>query len=111
MDPDAIVLETRHESRAWPKLLRVHQWVKNALVFVPLVTAQRLDLLAVSDAVGAFMAFSLAASAIYILNDLVDLDFRSEASEQKATSTCGRYLCDHTGDGADPLRCCWLGSL
>jgi 4-hydroxybenzoate polyprenyltransferase len=74
MDPDAIVLETRHGSRRWTKLLRVHQWVKNALVFVPLVTAHRFDLLAVSEAIGAFMAFSLAASAIYILNDLVDLD-------------------------------------
>jgi 4-hydroxybenzoate polyprenyltransferase len=74
MDPDAIVLETRHGSRQWTKLLRVHQWVKNALVFVPLVTAHRFDLLAVSEAIGAFMAFSLAASAIYILNDLVDLD-------------------------------------
>jgi 4-hydroxybenzoate polyprenyltransferase len=55
-------------------LLRVHQWAKNALVFVPLVTAQRFDLLAVGEAIGALIAFSLAASAIYILNDLVDLD-------------------------------------
>ena len=75
MDPDAIFLENAMgRTRAWIKLLRVHQWAKNALVFVPLVTAQRFDLLAIGEAIGAFLAFSLAASAIYILNDLVDLD-------------------------------------
>jgi 4-hydroxybenzoate polyprenyltransferase/phosphoserine phosphatase len=75
MDAEALVLEgTSHQARAWIKLLRVHQWAKNSLVFVPVVTAQRLDLSAVGAAVGAFLAFSLAASAIYILNDLVDLD-------------------------------------
>jgi 4-hydroxybenzoate polyprenyltransferase len=75
MDPDATVLENATgRTRAWIKLLRVHQWAKNALIFVPLVTAQRFDLVAFGEAIGAFLAFSLAASAIYILNDLVDLD-------------------------------------
>jgi 4-hydroxybenzoate polyprenyltransferase/phosphoserine phosphatase len=75
IDPDADLLEdATRRTRAWIKLLRVHQWAKNALVFVPLVTAQRFDLLAFGEAIGAFLAFSLAASAIYILNDLVDLD-------------------------------------
>jgi 4-hydroxybenzoate polyprenyltransferase/phosphoserine phosphatase len=75
IDPDATVLEnTTRGSRVWIKLLRLHQWAKNALVFVPLVTAQRFDLLAVGEAMGAFLTFSLAASAIYILNDLVDLN-------------------------------------
>lgn len=58
----------------WFELLRVHQWSKNFLVFVPVVTAQRTDLLTVYEASGAFLAFSLSASAAYILNDLVDLD-------------------------------------
>ena len=75
MDPEATVLESAMgRTRAWIKLLRVHQWAKNTLVFVPLVTAQRFDFLAFGEAIGAFLAFSLAASAIYILNDLVDLD-------------------------------------
>ncbi len=56
------------------KLLRVHQWAKNTLVLVPLVTAQHFDLVSLSKVIGAFSAFSLAASATYILNDLVDLD-------------------------------------
>jgi 4-hydroxybenzoate polyprenyltransferase/phosphoserine phosphatase len=75
MDPGATVFENAaSQTRAWIKLLRIHQWAKNTLVFVPLVTAQRFDLLALGQALGAFFAFSFVASAIYILNDLVDLD-------------------------------------
>jgi 4-hydroxybenzoate polyprenyltransferase/phosphoserine phosphatase len=59
----------------WLKALRVHQWVKNMLLFVPILTAfsfmQTEKLLAI---VIAFVSFSLAASATYIVNDLWDLD-------------------------------------
>src|SRR5271165_3891814 len=75
LDREATFLSTRtNRARAWAKLLRVHQWAKNALVFVPLATAHRFDLPAFGAAIAAFVAFSLAASAIYILNDLVDID-------------------------------------
>ena len=59
---------------AWIKLVRVHQWAKNALVFVPMLTAHRLDAASFAASAMAFVAFSCAASAIYILNDLVDLE-------------------------------------
>lgn len=59
----------------WIKALRVHQWLKNLLLFVPLLTAfSFLDLGKVASMVVAFMAFSLAASATYIVNDLWDLE-------------------------------------
>jgi 4-hydroxybenzoate polyprenyltransferase len=75
ISPDATVLEgAKGGAGEWIKLLRVHQWSKNALVFVPVVTAQRFDFAAFCDASAAFLFFSLAASAVYILNDLVDLD-------------------------------------
>jgi len=75
IDSRATVLESRMGGpSAWIRLLRLHQWVKNALVFVPLVTAQRFDLVALGQSIGAFLVFSLSASAIYILNDLTDLD-------------------------------------
>ena len=75
LDPEALVLDPpAGRPRAWMKLLRVHQWAKNTLVLVPLVTAQHFDLVSLSKVIGAFSAFSLAASATYILNDLVDLD-------------------------------------
>jgi 4-hydroxybenzoate polyprenyltransferase len=53
--------------------VRPYQWLKNALVFVPLAAAHRLgepQLLA--RAAQAFIAFSLCASAVYLLNDLHD---------------------------------------
>jgi 4-hydroxybenzoate polyprenyltransferase/phosphoserine phosphatase len=75
MDTNAVILNTAGAGmRPWIKLLRIHQWVKNALVFIPLLTSQHFDLASFGQAIGAFIAFSLAASGIYILNDLVDLD-------------------------------------
>jgi len=65
--------EPRPPLRVWAKLFRVHQWAKNALVFVPLVTSQHFDITSVYHAVVAFIAFSLCASAVYVLNDMVDL--------------------------------------
>ena len=55
-------------------LLRVHQWAKNLLIFVPLILARRHDLETWSEALLAFAAFSLVASSTYVLNDLVDAD-------------------------------------
>jgi 4-hydroxybenzoate polyprenyltransferase/phosphoserine phosphatase len=57
----------------WMKLLRVHQWVKNALVFIPLLMAHQFNGVALMHALLAFIAFSLCASSVYILNDLVDV--------------------------------------
>lgn len=53
-------------------LLRPHQWAKNLLVFVPLVLAQKYESGAIASAAVAFIAFSLAASAAYIINDVID---------------------------------------
>ncbi|WP_274424178.1 UbiA family prenyltransferase [Chelativorans sp. YIM 93263] len=56
------------------KMLRMHQWVKNALVFVPVVLAHEyLNPAILWPAALAFVAFSAMASAIYILNDFLDL--------------------------------------
>jgi 4-hydroxybenzoate polyprenyltransferase/phosphoserine phosphatase len=58
-----------------PRALRIHQWSKNALLFVPLVLAHEVtDLERLFSALLAFGAFSLAASAVYVLNDLLDLE-------------------------------------
>ena len=56
------------------KELRIHQWLKNVLVFIPLVAGHQLGELASSlHAVFAFIAFGLCASGVYVLNDLLDL--------------------------------------
>lgn len=61
--------------RAYLKALRLHQWLKNVLVFVPLVVAHRLTSSeGLVQALLGFLAFGLCASAVYVLNDLVDLE-------------------------------------
>ena len=58
----------------WIKALRVHQWLKNLLLFVPLLTAFSFtQISALTSILLAFFAFSFAASATYIVNDLWDL--------------------------------------
>ncbi|WP_237059900.1 UbiA family prenyltransferase [Microbulbifer sediminum] len=55
--------------------VRIHQWVKNLLLFVPLVTShQFLDSQALTAALLAFVCFGFCASATYIINDIADLD-------------------------------------
>jgi 4-hydroxybenzoate polyprenyltransferase/phosphoserine phosphatase len=57
------------------KAIRPYQWAKNGLVFVPIVTAQALtDMAAWGAALIAFAAFCFTASAIYLINDLSDLE-------------------------------------
>ncbi len=60
----------------WCRSMRIWQWSKNLLVFVPLVTSHRLlELEAFIAACLAFLSFSLLSSATYLLNDLRDVDF------------------------------------
>ena len=54
--------------------LRPHQWVKNILLFLPLVAAHRFDAAGFWVVLLAMAAFSAAASSIYVVNDLLDLE-------------------------------------
>ena len=59
----------------WGRLLRVHQWLKNLLLLAPLLAAHQLYNGAAWLSVTLAMAcFSLCASAVYVANDLLDLD-------------------------------------
>ncbi len=59
----------------WLRMLRPHQWAKNVLIFVPLLAAHQFtDLHAIWHAVLAFASFSLLASAVYIANDIIDIE-------------------------------------
>ncbi|MDZ8118293.1 UbiA family prenyltransferase [Pontiella agarivorans] len=56
------------------KAMRPQQWLKNVLIFTPMILAHRFsDPAVILQTVIAFFAFSLAASSIYLLNDLFDL--------------------------------------
>lgn len=59
----------------WLRAMRVHQWLKNLLLFVPLMAAHQLqDVGALTTLLVAFLAWGLCASSVYIANDLLDLE-------------------------------------
>jgi 4-hydroxybenzoate polyprenyltransferase len=58
----------------WASVLRLHQWLKNLLIFVPLLVSHRLGTPGyMAEGITAFVLFGLAASSAYILNDLLDV--------------------------------------
>ncbi len=75
---NAAIIFFERKRRMLPLLLkemRVHQWVKNILIFLPLLTAHRFTDVGALVAAGiAFASFSLCASSVYLLNDMLDLD-------------------------------------
>ena len=72
------------------KALRVHQWAKNILVFLPLLLAHTFDLAPALFALGAFCSFCAIASSTYIFNDLLDLESdRIHRSKRKRAFAAG----------------------
>lgn len=64
----------RRSLRDWIRALRLHQWSKNLLLFVPLLLAHKYgDLAAFMQVAAAFVAFGCVASGTYLINDLSDL--------------------------------------
>jgi 4-hydroxybenzoate polyprenyltransferase/phosphoserine phosphatase len=67
-------LATEGESvKPYIQALRPHQWLKNVLVFLPMLAAHQLDEQTFLLSLLAFVSFSLTASSVYVLNDLLDL--------------------------------------
>ena len=60
--------------RALLRALRPHQWVKNILLILPMIAAHRFDMATLVPILWGIAAFSAAASSIYIVNDLMDLE-------------------------------------
>jgi 4-hydroxybenzoate polyprenyltransferase len=82
--------------RTWLKALRVHQYAKNALIFVPLLTAHAYAFHNFLSVLLAFVAFSLCASSVYLLNDLIDLRAdRQHPSKQRRPFACGAIPLAH----------------
>lgn len=81
----------------WLSALRVHQWVKNTLMFVPLVLAHELfNLEKLTTLVLAFVAFNLCASSVYLANDLLDLGAdRKHPSKRLRPFAAGELPLEH----------------
>jgi 4-hydroxybenzoate polyprenyltransferase len=61
--------------KTWVRALRLHQWAKNLLLFLPLITSHRIfDIDALVPTTIGFLCMGLCASGTYLLNDLFDLD-------------------------------------
>ena len=70
------------------KILRLHQWVKNTFIFIPLFFGGCLfDMADWTSSLVAFVAFSFAASAIYSINDIVDVE-----ADKKHPKKCKRPI-------------------
>jgi 4-hydroxybenzoate polyprenyltransferase len=70
--------------RALVKAIRVSQWPKNALIFVPMLLAHVVwDKHRLLNAAIAFLSFSCAASATYVLNDLLDMEADRQHSRKR----------------------------
>lgn len=57
----------------WLRALRPHQWLKNLLVFLPMLTAHQYDAPTLGASALGFVAFCMVASSVYLFNDLLDL--------------------------------------
>jgi len=71
--PSLVIAPRPFRIRAVVKALRLHQWAKNALLFVPLLAGHETDSLRWLVTLIAFIAFGMCASATYVVNDLFDL--------------------------------------
>ena len=83
--------------RVWRKALRLHQWAKNLLVFVPLLaTHKMLELPLVFSGVLAFLCFGACASSVYLLNDMLDLqDDRQHRTKKNRPLAAGTFPVFH----------------
>lgn len=97
---------------AWARGLRLHQWVKNVLVFLPALAAHRFtDVAVLGQAAVAFLAFGLTASAVYVFNDLMDLPSdRAHPSKRRRPFASGRLPLP-AGLLASPLLVVAAGAL
>jgi 4-hydroxybenzoate polyprenyltransferase/phosphoserine phosphatase len=67
-------LERSSSMRSLLKAVRLHQWAKNLLIFVPLLLSHAVTGTKLLAALAAFCCFSLTASSAYIVNDLLDIE-------------------------------------
>ncbi|MEM6488126.1 MAG: UbiA family prenyltransferase [Pseudomonadota bacterium] len=86
------------------RALRPHQWLKNLLVFVPVLAGHQLGAGTLLAALMAWAAFSMAASSAYLINDVVDLpNDRRHPTKSRRPIAAGRVPVLHAVVGAAGL--------
>ncbi|MYZ43679.1 UbiA family prenyltransferase [Schauerella aestuarii] len=96
-DVHSVTAEATPKWRTWVKALRLHQWIKNLLIFVPLLASHRLaEVPMIGTGILAFIAFGLCASSVYVLNDLLDLaDDRQHTTKRNRPFAAGKLEIKH----------------
>ena len=79
------------------KLLRIHQWTKNSLIFLPIFAAHSFyNTILLRQSIIAFLSFGLCASSTYIINDLLDLqDDRQHKTKYRRPLASGHFSILH----------------
>jgi 4-hydroxybenzoate polyprenyltransferase len=86
------------------RALRPHQWAKNVLLLVPLLAAHRVaDLAALGAVLRSVVAFSLCASSMYVVNDLLDLEADREHPRKSTRPFASGELTVATGLALSPV--------
>lgn len=101
---EQVIVSNRSGLKDWLKALRLHQWMKNALIMVPLLAAHQItNPLLLWQGILAFIFFGLCASSVYVLNDLLDLaDDRHHKTKRNRPFASGK-LSIRSGIVAFPL--------
>jgi 4-hydroxybenzoate polyprenyltransferase/phosphoserine phosphatase len=85
--PGSIVVAKHHRTvGAYLLALRPHQWLKNILLALPAIAAHDFSVGKAIVVLAAFMSFSLAASVVYLINDMLDLPHDRAHSEKRHRS-------------------------
>ncbi|MBE5907682.1 MAG: decaprenyl-phosphate phosphoribosyltransferase [Lachnospiraceae bacterium] len=86
--------------KAYVKLLRIKHYIKNGLVLLPLVfSGQLLQMDSMTHAIAGFVSFCLVSSAVYILNDIQDVE-----KDRQHPTKCKRPI----ASGAIPVPTAWV---
>lgn len=81
---DVFPAEQKPSLKVILKAMRLHQWAKNLLIFTALVLSHNLfNTTALQLSIFAFFSFGFAASAIYLINDLMDLEADRQHKSKK----------------------------
>jgi len=85
--------------KSFARAIRIHQWAKNLLLFVPMLLGHVIRSASLLRAGLAFLCFSLCASATYIVNDLLDLDADRRHPKKRQRAFASGDLSAITGIG------------
>ena len=97
--------------KAWLHAIRLHQWAKNTLIFLPVLLAHVRAAGPWAAAFLAFLSFGLTASATYIVNDLLDLEADRHHERKRRRPFASGDLSPITGAATVAVFLCFAVAL